>query len=151
MLDVGLWVGGFLVLKLSQSGKSILTSRKMVIGVAYVLILTILIVPYIQSISLIVAIFSFFVFGIGMFLANQHAFKQDVLVTQIAAVSALVGFIEMMFTAFVIKKIGIMTGASKDFGPVFIMLASFITVAVIAVYVFVRPKWFKELSKQANE
>ncbi len=152
MMDAGLWIGGFMVFKLSQSGRSILTSRKMVISFAYVFILSILMVPHIENVNLVVAVFSFFVFGIGMFLANQHAFKQDVVVTQVAAVAALVGFIEMMFTAFIIKKIGIMTNISKDFGPVFIMLACFITVAMIIVYVFVKPKWFKVVeSNIANE
>ena len=143
MLDTGLWIGGYIVMRLARSGTSILMSRKIVIGIAYLMILVVLVVPYLQNISLIVSAFALFVFGIGMFLANQHAFKQDVVVNQVAAVAAIVGFTEMMFTAFVIKEIGIWSNVSENYHFVFYMLSGFITLAVVVVFLFVNTRWFK--------
>ena len=150
MLDTGLWVGGYIVMRLAKSGTSILMSRKIVIGIAYLMILVVLVVPYLQNISLIVFAFALFVFGIGMFLANQHAFKQDVVVNQVAAVAAIVGFTEMMFTAFVIKEIGIWSNVSENYYFVFYMLSGFITLAVVVVFLFVNTRWFKLSENQTS-
>ncbi|NJO00548.1 MAG: MFS transporter [Bacteroidia bacterium] len=71
MQDVGLWVGGAIVLGLSKRGISILKSRKIVIAGAYVLMLSILLSPQMQSVTANVVIFCVYVFGIGAILANQ--------------------------------------------------------------------------------
>jgi len=142
MQDVGLWVGGMVVLWLSQKGFSILRARKTVITVAYtVMVVSILAVTRIHSIHACVILLSLYVFGIGAFLGNQHAFKQDVDKKQVATVAALVGFIETGFTAFVIKGIGIITNQTADFTPVFFLLAGLATFAIFIVYFFMKPKW----------
>lgn len=140
MQDVGLWTGGILVLKLSNR-MSVLKARKMVIFIAYILMMTSLFIPFIQSMTLTVILLCIYVLGIGAFLGNQHAFKQDVVKSNVGTVSALVGFVEMMFTAFVIKRIGIITGETSDFTPVFLLLAGLATFALLVVLFFIRPKW----------
>lgn len=143
MLDIGLWVGGFLVLKLVNAGNSVLFSRKLVIGIGYLFIISVLIVPFITDIWWIILFFGLFVFGIGMFLANQHAFKQDVVLTQVAAVSAIVGFVEMIFTAFFIQWIGKFSGENGNFNVVFYVMAAGVTMALGVVILGVGPKFFK--------
>ena len=141
MQDVGLWAGGALVLWLSRKRFSILASRKMVMTGAYVLMLSIVFAPMIQSITASVVIFCVYVLGIGAFLANQHAFKQDVDPKQVATVAALVGFVETGFTAFVIKEIGMITEETADFTPVFWLLAGLATFSVVISYTLLRPQW----------
>ncbi len=149
MLDVGLWIGGYAVLKLYRSGASILKSRKIVILAGYCLILAILLVPALQEITSIVIAFSAFTLGIGVFLANQHAFKQDVVLNQVAAVAAIVGFVEMMFTAFVIRNIGALSDTSRSYQTVFSLLIAFVTLAAIAATFFVNTKWFRVAEENA--
>ena len=105
--------------------------------------MTILLLPLFKSINLSVVVLALFVFGIGAFLGNQHAFKQDVLKTKVATVAALVGFIETGFTFLVLRRIGVVTNLTHDFSGIFIILALMATFSLIIVYVFVRPKWFK--------
>jgi uncharacterized membrane protein (DUF373 family) len=90
-----------------------------------------------------VVILALFVFGIGAFLGNQHAFKQDVIKTKVATVSALVGFIETGFTFLVLRRIGVITNQTHDFTIIFIILSALATFALLMVYLFIRPKWFK--------
>ncbi len=143
MQDVGLWVGGTIVFWLAGRGFTVLNARKMVITGAFVLMLSILLVPYLQSISASVVLLAIYVFGIGAFLGNQHAFKQDVVKDQVGTVSALVGFVEMSFTFLVLRQIGIITNETSDFTPVFFLLAGLSFFALLVVYVFMRPKWIK--------
>ncbi len=140
MQDVGLWVGGAAVFMLSNR-MSVLNARKTVISFAYFFMMSSLIIPFIDGIIMNVIVLCIYVFGIGAFLGNQHAFKQDVVKENVGTVSALVGFVEMMFTAFVIKRIGLMTNEDSDFTPVFLMLAGLATFALLVTYVFIRPKW----------
>ena len=141
MQDVGLWLGGAIVLWLSRRGMSILKSRKIVIAGAYVLMLTVLLATQTQSVTASVIIFCVYVFGIGAILANQHAFKQDVDPKQVATVAALVGFIETGFTAFIIKEVGVITNETADFTPVFLLLAGLATFAMVIVFTLLRSKW----------
>ena len=141
MQDVGLWLGGAIVLWLSRRGMSILKSRKIVIAGAYVLMLSVLLAMQTQSVTASVIIFCVYVFGIGAILANQHAFKQDVDPKQVATVAALVGFIETGFTAFVIKEVGVITNETADFTPVFLLLAGLATFAMVIVFTLLRSKW----------
>lgn len=141
MQDAGLWIGGFIVLKLATRGLSIIKARKAVIIVAYLLMVPILFVPYVSSITAAVAILALFVFGLGAFLGNQHAFKQDIIKTRVASVAALVGFIETGFSAFVIREIGIITNVSMDFTPVFLFITGLATFAILIVLFMIRGKW----------
>lgn len=143
MQDAGLWIGGFLVLKLASKGFTIINSRKAVIIGAWLLMIPILIIPYLNSVRWSVFILAMFVFGLGGFLGNQHAFKQDIIKTRVASVAALVGFIETGFSAFVIKEIGIITNISHDFTHVFWVIAGLATFSIVIVLVMVRPKWMK--------
>ena len=150
MQDAGLWLGGALVLWLSRTRLSILNARKAVIVMGYLFMLSVLLLPYQTSAALTVAVFSLFTFGIGIFLGNQHAFKQDVARTQVATVSAWVGFIEMMFTAFVVQRVGALIGERADFGPVYAVLAGLATFALLVVFVLLRPQWL-ELEDRAPD
>ncbi len=143
MQDIGLWVGGGVALYLSRHKLNIMVSRKMVIVGAWLLMMSIILVPMYSSVTSSVILFSLFVLGLGAFLGNQHAFKQDVVTTQVATVSALVGFIETTFTFLVLRKIGVMTNVSHDFSLVFIIMAALSTFALAVVFIFMRPKWIK--------
>ncbi len=143
MQDVGLWLGGTLVLWLAGKKMPILKARKVIISVAYIFMLTILLLPFFKSVNVSVVILSLFVFGIGAFLGNQHAFKQDVLKTKVATVAALVGFIETSFTFWVLRRIGVITNLSHDFSSVFIIMAVLATFALAMVFIFIRPRWIK--------
>jgi MFS transporter, ACS family, hexuronate transporter len=142
MQDIGLWTGGAMVLYLAKR-KSILQSRKIVITTAYIFMMSILLLPVFKSMTLSVILLSLFVFGVGAFLGNQHAFKQDVLKTKVATVAALVGFIETGFTFLVLRKIGLITNETHNFTGVFLLMGFLATFSLIIVYVFVKPKWFK--------
>lgn len=143
MQDVGLWAGGWVVMWLAQRRGNTLAARKLVMSVAFVLMMGILLVPQVKSVEACVVLLAVYVAGIGMFLGNQHAFKQDVLPQQVGTVAALVGFIETGFTFFVLRKIGTLTDQTTDFSPVFGLLASLAIFAIVIVYVFVKPKNFE--------
>lgn len=143
MQDVGLWGGGFAVLWLSRRGLSILNSRKTVIVLAYGLMLLVAVVPFVHSVNACVALLCLYVCGIGAFLGNQHAFKQDIDRRHVATVAALVGAIETGFTAFVIQRIGVVTKDTADFTVVFLVLAGLATFAVTIALVFLRSRWFQ--------
>ncbi len=143
MQDIGLWTGGAVVMWLAGRNFSILKARKLVITVAYGFMLTILLLPLINSEQAAVIILALFVFGIGAFLGNQHAFKQDVLKGRVGTVSALVGFIETGFTFLVLRRIGLITNETHNFTPVFLILAALATFALLVVYFFIRPKWYR--------
>ncbi len=143
MQDAGLWLGGAVVLWLAKHGVTILTARKAVIVVGYLMMVSIVLVSRAETALAYVVVFCCFTFGIGVFLGNQHAFKQDVVKKHVATVAAWVGVIEMMFTAFVVQRVGKIIGAQSDFGPVYLVLAGLTTFALVVVFVFLRPKWIK--------
>ena len=87
--------------------------------------MSVLLLPLFKSVNLSVIILALFVFGIGAFLGNQHAFKQDVLKTKVATVAALVGFIETGFTFLVLRRIGVITNQTHDFTGIFMILAGY--------------------------
>jgi len=143
MQDAGLWIGGAVVLWLARHGVAILTARKAVIVVGYLMMVSIVLLTRAETALAYLVVFCCFTFGIGVFLGNQHAFKQDVVKGRVATVAAWVGFIEMMFTAFVVQRVGSMIGKQADFGPVYLVLASLTTLALLVVFVLLRPKWLR--------
>ena len=143
MQDAGLWIGGAAVLWLAKHGVTILTARKAVIVVGYLMMISIALLSRAETALAYIVVFCCFTFGIGVFLGNQHAFKQDVVKGHVATVAAWVGFIEMMFTAFVVQRVGKMIGEQSDFGPVYLVLAGLTTFALLIVLVLLRPKWLK--------
>jgi hypothetical protein len=50
---------------------------------------------------------------------------------------------EMMFTTFVVQRVGKMIGAQSDFGTVYLALASLTTFALVIVFVLLRPRWLR--------
>lgn len=143
MQDGGLWIGGAVVLGLSDRNRNVLASRKIVISVGWLLMMSILMVPLFDSVPLIILLFCMFTLGIGIIWGNQHAFKQDVVKSQTATVAAWVGFIEMMFTHYVIKRVGVITEGTDDFTPVFILLAGLATFTLLTVFLLMRKSWIK--------
>jgi ACS family hexuronate transporter-like MFS transporter len=143
MQDAGLWIGGAVVLWLAQHGVTILAARKAVIGAGYLMMVSIVILTRAETALAYILVFCCFTFGIGVFLGNQHAFKQDVVKGHVATVAAWVGFLEMMFTAFVVQRVGKMIGAQSDFGSVYLALAGLTTLALVVVLVLLRPKWLR--------
>ncbi len=141
MLDIGLWLGGLVVLWFCRYGRSILKTRKTVMVVSYFFILGVVLINWADSIFVLTLFLCLFLFGIGAFLANQHAFKQDIVRNQVGTLSGWVGFIETTFAAIVVKRVGEMTMQSHDYSMVFIMLSGFATFAVIMVIIFMRKKW----------
>lgn len=143
MQDAGLWIGGIIVLKLASGKRSIISARKIVIMGAWLLMIPVLFIPYLNSVRLSVFILALFVFGLGGFLGNQHAFKQDIIKTRVASVAALVGFVETGFSAFVIKEIGVLTNVSNDFTNVFWFIAGLSTFSILIVIFMVKSRWMK--------
>ena len=143
MQDVGLILGGWAVMALARGGRTVLGSRKLVVTAAGLLMLCVVAAPALPSANAATALFAVYVFGIGAFLGNQHAFKQDVDPGRIATVSALVGGIETGFAALVVQRVGLVTNDSADFTPVFYALAGLAAFGVVVTLAFVRPKWFR--------
>lgn len=143
MQDVGLCVGGWLVLRLGRKGMAILRARKWVISGAIVLMLCVVIVPELESAAICTFFLCLYVCGIGAFLGSQHALKQDVDKRQIATVSAMVGAIETGFAAFVVKRVGLITNETADFGPIFFILAGLAVAGLVVVQIFLREKWYR--------
>jgi hypothetical protein len=143
MQDAGLWIGGAVVLWLALRGVAILTARKAVIVIGYLMMVSVVLLARAETATAYVTVFCCFTFGIGVFLGNQHAFKQDVVKGHVATVAAWVGFIEMMFTAFVVQRVGKMIGAQADFGPVYFALAGLTTLALLVVFILLRPRWLR--------
>jgi ACS family hexuronate transporter-like MFS transporter len=142
-LDIGLWTGGAAVLWLGRRGADLLRARKRVITVGCLLVMSLAFLPAVHSLALTVAVLCLALGGIGGFLANQHAFKQDVALKQVAGLSAWVGCIETTFAAVVVERVGKMVKETGDFVAVFYMLSGLAVFALVIVLVFVRPAWYR--------
>ena len=139
--DLGLWLSGALVWWLAKRGLPIISSRKTVIIGAYLLMMSIVFLPQVQSITAAIALLCVYIFGLAAWQANQQAFKQDVLPRRVATVAALVGFAETGFSAFVVQKVGSLTQESGGYNAIFLLLAGFFTFSIAIVFLFLRPKW----------
>lgn len=141
--DLGLWVGGGLVAVLARRGFSVLTARKAVIAGGYVLMMSILLLPLVDSLTAALGVLCVYMFGLAAWQANQQAFKQDVSPARVATVAALVGFFETASSAFVVQKVGEVTQRLGGFNAVFALLAGCFTFSLAAAFYFLRPKWVK--------
>lgn len=139
--DLGMWIGGGAVMALVHRGWSLLCARRLVILVAYLGMMAMLGLSHAPSINAAVAILSLYVFGLGAWLANQQAFKQDVARGRVATVVGFVGFAETIVSAFLVDKIGTITQQTGGFGAVFVAFAALFTFALIIVFVFMRERW----------
>lgn len=139
--DVGMWVSGALVFWLANRGITVLKARKAIMMGGYCLMMSVLLLFVVKEPWLNVVIFSVFIFGLGACLSNQHAFKQDVLPGQVAAVAALVGFCETLFTSYVLQRIGNMVEATGNYRMVIGLLAGCATFAIVSAFLLLRRKW----------
>ena len=140
--DMGMWASGVLVMWLS-SKMSLLKARKSVISLGYILMMSCVLLFFIKNPWANVWIFAAFIFGMGLCLANQHAFKQDVLPGNVATVSALVGFSETLFTSFVLSKIGVAVQNMGDYSITIWILIVCATFALLASVFLLRSKWLR--------
>ncbi len=141
--DMGMWVSGALVLFFSSRKLSVLSARKMVIAMGFLLMMSCILLFFIKNPWLNVAIYAVFIFGMGLCLANQHSFKQDVLPGQVATVSALVGFCETLFTSFVLSRIGVLVDRSGNYAITTWILIACASFCLLSAIFFLRKKWIK--------
>ncbi|MDO8542761.1 MAG: MFS transporter [Opitutaceae bacterium] len=139
--DLGMWLGGGAVLTLAHRGMPLLAARRLVIVVAYACMMAMLWLAHAPSINAAVAVLCLYVFGLGAWLANQQAFKQDVTRGRVATVVGFVGFAETMLSAMLVEHVGQITQRTGAFGAVFAVLAALFTFSVVVVLVFMRERW----------
>ncbi|MEO6245111.1 MAG: MFS transporter, partial [Opitutaceae bacterium] len=142
--DLGMWIGGATVMALAHRGWSLLGARRLVIVAAYLCMMAMLGLSSAPSINAAVAILCLYVFGLGAWLANQQAFKQDVARGRVATVVGFVGFAETMLSAFLVDKIGAISQHTGGFGAVFVVFAALFTFALAMVFVFMRERWLPQ-------
>jgi ACS family hexuronate transporter-like MFS transporter len=140
--DIGLWLGGWFVLRLVALGREVLDARRLVIFCSFALAMSIMGLPFITSLNVATSLICIYVFALGCWNANNSAFKQEVNSGRVATVAALVGFIETGFSAFVVQKVGEVAQSKGGFSAVFPLLAGFLLFSVLLVFFFYRPRYF---------
>jgi ACS family hexuronate transporter-like MFS transporter len=125
--DLGMWVSGAAVMALAR-GRSLLGARRFVIAISYLLMMGMVWLSRAPSVNIAVALLCLYVFGLGAWLANQQAFKQDVARGRIVS-------------AFVVDKIGVLAQLTGGFAAVFAVFAALFTFALVMVFIFMRPRW----------
>jgi ACS family hexuronate transporter-like MFS transporter len=140
--DLGLWLGGGAVWWFTRRGFSVLRSRKMVIVAGYVLMMSILLLPRLESVGAVLAVLCVYVFGLAAWQANQQAFKQDVSPARVATVAALVGFAETVSSAFLVEKVGEVVQRTGGFNAIFGLLAVCFTGSLV-VLLILKKKWLQ--------
>lgn len=139
--DLGMWLGGLLVMLLARRGRSLLSARRVVIVLAYLCMMAMVGLTRAPSVNAAVAILCLYVFGLGAWLANQQAFKQDVTRGRIATIVGFVGFAETMLSALLVEHVGTITQRTGAYGLVFMILAALFTFALVVALVFMRKRW----------
>ena len=139
--DSGMWLGGVLVWILARRWQ-LLKARKAVIALAYLMMMSILILPRASTVEVGVMVLCIYVFGLGAWLAIQQTFKQDVALGRVATVVGLVGFAETIVSAFAVEKVGAIAQHTGGFNAVFILFAGLFTGAALMVFIFMRQRWF---------
>lgn len=147
--DLGMWIGGGVVLALAHRGWSLLGARRLVIVVSYSCMMAMLWLAHAPTINAAVAVLCVYVFGLGAWLANQQAFKQDVTRGRVATVVGFVGFAETMLSAVLVENVGKITQRTGAYGTVFIVLAALFTFAVVMAMIFMRERWLRPASVSA--
>jgi MFS family permease len=142
--DLGMWLGGAAVIVLGRRGWPLLGARRAVIVAAYLCMMAVLALARAPSVDTAVVILCLYVFGLGAWLANQQAFKQDVARGRIATVAGLVGFAETIVSAFVVERIGVVVQRTGGFGAVFVVFAALFTFALAMALIFMRDRWLPE-------
>jgi ACS family hexuronate transporter-like MFS transporter len=140
--DLGLWLGGGAVWWLTRRGVSVLRSRKTVIVVGYVLMMSILLLPRLESVGAVLAVLCVYVFGLAAWQANQQAFKQDISPARVATVAALIGFAETASSAFLVEKVGEVVQRTGGFNAIFLFLAACFTGSLVILLVL-KKRWLQ--------
>lgn len=140
--DLGMWISGGVIFYLIRKGISVLKAQKIAMIAGGIMMIGILLLLTTDDEWRSVMIFSMFTFGLGVCLSNQQTLKQYVRPGQVAAVAALVGFIETFFSSFFIKYIGDISGIADNNRTVIIMLAICSGFALLAAMLTMRRKWF---------
>lgn len=99
-----------------------------------------LLVPRAGSAIAAITLLCLGVFGLGLLLANQQDFKQDVSFKRVATVAALEGAIETGLAAFVVKDVGNTTRNKAEYDLAFILLAAQFTLGTASVFVLLSKK-----------
>jgi ACS family hexuronate transporter-like MFS transporter len=143
--DVGIVCGGWIVMSLAKRGWTLHRSRRVVISVAYVMMMSILALRIAPSINVGVALLCVFAGGLGLWLVNHSAFKQEVARGRVATVSAWVGFAETGASAFLVDRVGRIAQATGGFGAVFALYAIMLTFALCVAFWLLRPRGLQPL------
>jgi MFS transporter, ACS family, hexuronate transporter len=138
--DIGIVCGGWIVMTLAGRGWTLHRSRRVVISVAYVMMMSILALRVAPSINVGIALLCLYAGGLGLWLVNHSAFKQEVARGRVATVSSWVGFAETMASAFLVDRVGAMAQATGGFGAVFAVFAGLLTVALVVAFWLLRPR-----------
>jgi ACS family hexuronate transporter-like MFS transporter len=138
--DIGIVCGGWVVMSLAKRGWTLHRSRRLVISVAYVMMMSILALRIAPSINVGVALLCVFAGGLGLWLVNHSAFKQEVARGRVATVSAWVGFAETGASAFLVDRVGRIAQATGGFGAVFAVFAVMLTFALGVAFWLLRPR-----------
>lgn len=139
--DLGMWLGGGVVMALAKRGRPLLQARRFVILGAYACMMSVLALASAPSVNIALIFLCLYVLGLGAWLANQQAFKQDITLGRVATVAGLVGFAETMLSAFLVEKVGSITQQTGAYTTVFVVLAGLFTMAVVVAWVFMRERW----------
>lgn len=139
--DLGMWIGGGVVLALAHRGWSLLGARRLVVVVSYLCMMAMLWLAHAPSINAAIGVLCLYVFGLGAWLACQQAFKQDVTRGRVATVVGFVGFAETMMSAVLVEHVGRITQRTGAYGAVFVVLAALFTFAVVMAMIFMRERW----------
>lgn len=139
--DLGMWIGGAAVMLLAKRAWPLLRARRAVIAASYVMMMAMLGLAVVQSVNAALLLLCIYVFGLGAWLSNQQAFKQDVSRGRVATVVGLVGFAETMLSAFVVQEIGSLAQGSGGFTAVFVVFGGLFTMGFIAAMVFMRSRF----------
>jgi predicted MFS family arabinose efflux permease len=140
--DLGLWIGGAIVVRLVSAGRGVIAARRLVIFSGFALTMAIMLLPLTSSLNIATGLICLYVFGLGCWNANNSAFKQEVNTGRVATVAALVGFIETGFSGFVVHRIGALVQRHGGFGAAFPLLAAFLIFSALIVFVYYRDRHF---------
>lgn len=142
--DLGLWIGGAVVMGLARRGLPLLTARRALIVGAYACMMMVLSLRYVPNITLALIVICVYVFGLGAWLAVQQAFKQDISCGRVATVVGFVGFAETLLSAVVVERVGKEIQRTGAYTSVFVILAVLFTGSLAIALIFMRDRFLPQ-------